>query len=188
MNIKPLILVVLSLVLSACSSAPSSVILAPQVNNPTSSVYMNKQASLVVSDLRTQNHLIQILKTGKAAELLSPANDITATVNQSLSQQWTSQGLNIGSDSAINITVFIDAALVSVQQETVKYTAQSEIRLRVQIQKDDKTLTNHFKSKGQSNGPLSADIAVLERDFNQLFGRVIEEVMANQEIQNFIKE
>lgn len=188
MKIKTLISLGFVTLLAACSNTPSSVIIAPQINTVSSSNYTDLQATLTVNDLRTQSHIIQILKTDDAAKLLSPANNIATTLNQSLSEQWKKQGLLIGGAGAIEITVFVDAALVSVQQETVKYKAQSDIRLRVQIRKGDKTLTNHFKSSGNSNGPLFADIAVLERDFNQQLGQVIEELMANQDMQTFIKE
>jgi uncharacterized lipoprotein len=188
MKIRTLTTLIFTAFLAACSSAPTSVIIAPQVNVVSPVIYIDRQATLTVNDLRTQNHVIQILKADQAAELLSPANDVAATLNQSLSEQWKKQGLTLVGSGAIEVTVFIDAALVSVQQETVKYTAQSEIRLRVQIQKGEKTLTNHFKSNGNSNGPLYADVAVLERDFNQQLGKVIEELMANKDMQSFIKE
>lgn len=187
MTLKPFIPLLFSTLLMACGTTPSSVIIAPQVNTASSVIYDSQNVSLVVTDLRTNNHIIQVLKSDEAATLYSPASNMAQTLSNSLSEQYKKQGLNIDAVSATDITIFIDAALVSVQQETIKYTANSEIRLRVQVKKNDKTLTNHFNSKGSSNGPLFADIAVLERDFNQQLGKVIEEVLLNKDIQAFIK-
>ncbi|WP_286265216.1 YajG family lipoprotein [Thalassotalea atypica] len=182
-SIAPLFL---SAVLIACGSTPSSIIIAPQVYAPIQSLYHNQSVQLSITDLRRQHHVIQVLKKDQAAKLYSPANDLASILNQSLTTEWKNQGLAVNDFANITMNVYIDAALVSVQQETVKYQANSEIRLRIEINKAEKTLTNHFKSKGSSNGPLFADVAVLERDFNQQLGKVIAEILSNNDIQHFI--
>lgn len=186
MNLKSITPFLLSTLLVACGSTPSSVIIAPQFYTPTQNVYQNQAVQLNITDLRRQHHVIQILKNEEAAKLYSPANDLASTLNNSLTTEWQKQGLAVDEFANITLAVYVDAALVSVQQETIKYQANSEIRLRVEIKKGEKTLTNHFKSKGASNGPLFADVAVLERDFNQQLGKVITEILSNDEIQQFI--
>ena len=58
---------------------------------------------------------------------------------------------------------------------------------RVVINNGSGTLTKSFKITGKSNGPLKADIAVLERDFNQQLAKLLTQIVQNQEIQKFIK-
>lgn len=172
--------------LGACSHSPSSVIIAPQVQSVPSNTYAQQQASIKITDMRIKNHIVQILKPDQAAKLYSPANDISLTLNKTLSEQFKSQGLSITPSGQAQINVYVDAAIVSVQQETLKYKASSEVRLRVEIKKGTEILTTDFKSKGGSNGPFKADIAVLERDFNQQLGKVIAEITQNPDIIGFI--
>lgn len=186
MKIKPLITLASLCLLSACSNTPSSVIIAPQVYSVPSTNYAQQQASLTITDMRIKNHIIQILQPDQAAKLFSPANDISQSLTSAVSQQFKGQGLSISPASPSQIKVYIDAAIVSVQQETLKYKASSEIRLRVEVKKGNETLTTDFKSKGNSNGPFKADVAVLERDFNQQLGKLITEITQNPDIIGFI--
>ena len=188
--------------LAACSTKPSQVIVAPQVSQSAAPTYAGQQISLDVVDLRTSNHLIQILRKDKPAELFSPAQSLPDALNASLSQYLTAQGLamqganTLGSHvqgshvlaNAAAMTVSIEKALVSVQQSLVKYQASSEIRLLITVNKGDKTYSQVLTSKGKSNGPITADVAVLERDLNQQLGKVISDLANNPELIAFIQE
>jgi len=77
--------------------------------------------------------------------------------------------------------------LISVQQEMVKYQVNNELVIRVKVNNGTQTLSNTFKVRGTSEGPLNADIAVLERDFNQQLAQLLTQVISNAEIQHFIK-
>lgn len=177
---------ILALALTACTSSTKPLIVAPQLPTNVNAVYQGQGVTVNIQDLRRQQHIVQVLKQGDAAKLHSAANDVSATIANTLKNSWVQQGLTIDGGQ-VHINIFLDAALVSVQQQTMKYTASSEIRLRVEVQKHDSTQTTNFKSTGNSNGPLYADIAVLERDFNQQLGKVISDILNNQDIQNFIR-
>ncbi len=185
---KKITLLIFTLMLSACSNKPSSIIIAPQINAKASILYTGRSAVVEVSDMRTQQHIVQILRANKAAELISPAQQLAPVFNQAISQQWRNQGLQVNNAGNIKIHVYIDNALVSVQQETMKYQVNSNIRLRVSVAQNNQIQTTHFNSRGTSEGPLSADVAVLERDFNQQLGKIISEVIANPDIQAFIQQ
>ena len=94
-------------------------------------------------------------------------------------------GINTQANNAIEI--IIDNALVSVQQEMMKYQVNNQLIIRVKVNNGAQTLSNTFKVRGTSEGPLSADIAVLERDFNQQLAQLLAQVINNAEIQHFIK-
>jgi uncharacterized lipoprotein len=165
---------------------PSHVILAPQISASPATIYSGQAINLTVQDLRTGNHIIQILKAGKAATLFSPNQPLTNMLSQSLTSYYAQQGLNT-SGGTISIDITINRALVSVVQELMKYQANTDIQVSVSVTKGDKTLTNTINSRGASNGPLQADIAVLERDLNQQLGKVISDIISNADIIAFIK-
>ena len=177
----------LLVLLSACASSSRQVVLAPQISHAPQTIYSGQNIYINVKDLRTNNHLVQVLRKDKAAELYSPAQALNDVLQQQLTGYLTRQGLNAQSGNT-TMTVAIEKALVSVQQSLMKYQAHSEIRLSVNITKGDKTLTNVITSKGNSNGPLTADLAVLERDLNQQLGKVISDLANNAELIAFIKD
>ena len=186
MKINTLLFIVLAM-LAGCSNQSEQIIVAPQLVATNQLSYQQMPAQLTVQDMRTKQHLVQILATDKAAILHSSANNITQVIEKNLAKQWQQQGLKITANAATQITVFIDAALVSVNQQTLKYTANNELRIRVQIAKNNQTQTTHFKTTGSSNGPLRPDIAVLERDFNQQLGTILTNILTNADVQNFLR-
>lgn len=176
----------LALTLSGCASHPSHVIVSPDMTIASAIYHNNKQAQLDVIDMRTANHIIQILHEDDAATLLSAQERLEDTIEHSLNQHWKKQGLNIQPNGKNSISVAIEKSLISVTQETFKYQSQTEIVLKVTINNGEKTLTSTFKNSGDSNGPLKADIAVLERNFNQRLTSVLQQILANKEISSFL--
>ena len=58
--------------------------------------------------------------------------------------------------------------------------------MTVKIAKGNKVLTSKFKNTGSSDGALSVDIAVLERDFNYNYASVLENIIRSKDIQAFL--
>jgi len=177
--------------LSACTNTPTHIIVAPQLINTTPYTYKldsnKKQLNFVVIDNRVASHVVQILRANQAAQLFSSQKHLKNTVSTTLRQAFKTQGLvlsiNSNTEADMNkLTVYIDAALISVQQEALKYKANNEIILRAVVSNKAQTLTKTFTTKGNSNGPLSADLAVLERDFNQQLGKLLVRILNNTEL------
>ncbi len=177
----------LVLSLCACAQLPKQVIIAPEIIGTPTISYNNKQAQLNVMDMRTANHVVQILREGKAATLLTPHEKLTDTIKNNLTKHWEKQGLAIPNSATNTINITIEKAVISIIQETMKYKAQTEIQLTVVINNGDETLTSTFKNNGNSNGPLNADIAVVERNFNQRLAQLLQQILANEKIANFLK-
>ncbi|WP_281559647.1 YajG family lipoprotein [Thalassomonas sp. RHCl1] len=175
------------LLLGGCSQTPSHLIVAPEVMAANSGKYANKQAQLQVLDMRTGNHIVQISRPEKAAQLFSSQAPLKDIVAQSLTTQLNKQGMAMGPVATNAIEVSIDQALIKVDQQLMQYQVKSEIVLTVKVDNGISTLTNTFRNRGSSHGPLKADIAVLERDFNQQLALLLAQVIDNQEIQQFIR-
>ncbi|WDD98144.1 YajG family lipoprotein [Thalassomonas actiniarum] len=175
------------LLLGGCSQTPSHLIVAPEVMAANSGKYANKQAQLQVLDMRTGNHIVQISRPEKAAQLFSSQAPLKDIVAQSLTAQLNKQGMAMGPVGTNAIEISIDQALIKVDQQLMQYQVKSEIVLTVKIDNGISTLTNTFRNRGSSHGPLKADIAVLERDFNQQLALLLAQVIDNTEIQQFIR-
>ncbi len=176
----------LAATLSACSSAPTHLIVAPDLQVAASNLYADKSAQLKVTDMRTSNHIVQILKPGEAATILSSSERLEKIIENTLQDNWQKQGLAFSSLANNQIDISIEKAIISVEQATMSYNTQSEIILQVRINNGSQTLTNTFKSRANSEGALKADIAVLERDFNQNLNTLLQQVMQSKDIKAFL--
>jgi uncharacterized lipoprotein len=167
------------------------VVIAPDLSITNSasnqSNYQNKQASLTVTDMRTAQHVVQILKKDEAADVYSSQQPLNQIIEQTLTAEFKKQGLEINAQAGNIIEIIIDNGLISVQQEMIKYKVNNELVIRVTVNNGAQTLSNTFKVRGTSEGPLKADIAVLERDFSQQLTQLLSQVITNSEIQRFIK-
>ena len=179
-------IITLTTLLFACSSGVKHVIVNPELLTSSSNAYQQKQAQISFTDLRRANHIVQILRANAAAELYSPQQPLIDIIKTSLSAGLKKNGLQLQPLAANQIEVIVDNALISVQQELVKYQAHNAISVRVIANNGQKTLTKTFKISGNSNGPFSADIAVLERDFNQQLAKLLTQITNNKELQAFL--
>jgi uncharacterized lipoprotein len=188
---KTLATTTLLVLLTACANKPTYVVVAPDLSITNSgssqSAYLNKQASLTITDIRSAQHVVQILRKNEAAEVYSSQQPLNIIVEQTLTSEFKKQGLEIHSQANNDIEIIIDNGLISVQQEMLKYQANNELVIRVKINNGSQTLSNTFKVRGTSEGPLNADIAVLERDFNQQLAKLLTQIINNAEIKRFIK-
>jgi uncharacterized lipoprotein len=178
---------IMTFVLGGCASAPSHLIIAPEIMSTSVSQHANQQASLNVVDMRTAIHVVQILREGEAATLFSAQKRLEDIIKSSLSKHWKQQGLAIQATAINSINIAIEKAVISVTQETLSYEVQTEIVLKVSINNGIQTLTSTFNNRGNSKGPFKADIAVLERNFNQRLANLLQQILANDKINNFLK-
>ncbi len=178
---------ILALGLSGCASIPGHIIVAPDIMVTPVISHHNKQAQFDVVDMRTASHIVQIMREGDASTLVSTQEKLESTIRNSLSKHWKKQDLIINNGAINTINILIEKAIINVTQETMKYRAQTEIVLKVTINNGSQTLTNTFSNSGNSNGPLRADMAVLERNFNQRLANLLQQILVNEKINDFLK-
>ena len=186
-TIKITTLIFTLLALTSCASAPKYIVIFPEITTKATNVYQGQSISLQVIDRRSANHIVQILKENQAATLVSSQQVLTAIIDKTLRPQLISQGLTFAPQAENNFEVIIDAALISVQQELLKYQAKNVITLTAKISNAEQTLNKRFTIKGNSNGPLTADTAVLARDFNQQLAKLLSQLINDNEIKEFIR-
>lgn len=172
--------------LASCTNMPTHLIVAPQVNLPHSNQFSGKTAQLNVIDMRTSPHIIQILEDGEAAIILSSEQRIESIIQEVLSSQWQRQGLQVSEQANNQMTFTIEKAIISVDQQNVNYTTQTEILIKATIDNGKQTLTSNFKTRAHNEGPLHADVAALEHEFNQHLSILLQQVLSSKDIQAFL--
>ena len=184
--ISSILTLMLVLIITGCSTAPTHLILAPEITKVPNYSYVDTQATLNVIDMRTSNHVVQILKEGKAANILSSRQRLDKLITNVLTDAWKKQGVQFSQLSSTKINISIDKAVTSVTQKTMTYSTQSEIIITLKIITTQQTLTNTFKSRGNSEGVLTADIAVLEWDFNQSLNSLLTQIINSEDVKSFL--
>jgi len=184
--LKLLIPALLLINIAGCNTTPSHVIVAPQVYLSPSNQLLYKQAHLNVVDMRTSNHIVQILKKDTAATIISAERRLEDIVQDILIKQWQQQGMSFTYSAENTINVTIEKAIISVDQESVSYTTQSEIIIKITIDNKKQTLTSSFKNRAHSEGALQADITVLEGEFNQHLTTLLKQILTSKDIKSFL--
>jgi len=178
---------IFSFILGGCTSTPSHLIIAPEIMTSSVIQHVDQQAVLQVVDMRTANHIVQILRKDEAATLFSAQERLEDIIKNSLNKHWKIKGLTIQGSADNTINIAIEKAIISVTQEIMSYQVQTEIVLKVTINNSEQTLTSTFKNSGNSKGPFQADVAVFERNFNQRLANLLQQILANEKINNFLK-
>jgi uncharacterized lipoprotein len=186
-KIKHIIFTFLVVNILGCShSLPSHLIVEPNVMVSPSNQLAYKEAQLSVIDMRTSPHIIQILEKNKAALILSSLERIEDISQNVFIKQWQQQGLTFTPLAQNKMTITIEKAIVSVDQQSVSYSAQTEIVITATVDNGKQVLTNTFKNRGYKEGNLNANIQVLEQDFNQQLGSVLKEILTSKDINTFL--
>ncbi len=180
------IILLMTIALTSCASAPKHIVISPEIIMNVTRNYQGQAINLRLIDRRSASHIVQILEEKQAATLVSSQQILTKIIDNALRPQLIKQGLTLTPQAENNFDVIIDTALINVQQDFLKYQANSVIILIAKISNKKQTLTKTFTLKGNSNGPLTADNAVLARDFNQDLAKIISQLINNKEIKGFI--
>lgn len=176
---KYLICTILLLLLSGCSQTPSQFVLAPSQQINETSANNNTFYPLTIEDLRAAQHLIQIHKKGDPIKVLASNQNIKQVLKNDLIKRLNAHKATFhGASYQLNIKEM----LITVDQHSLKYESNSRIQLQIIITNDNNTLTKNFKRNGNSYGPLTADLAVLERDFNLLLGQMLDDIVQDAEL------
>jgi len=141
---------------------------------------------LQVIDNRRERHVLLLTGSNDQQNLINASQQPQTLINESLKQQLNQQGYNLSPTAKNNMTVNIEQMLISLTQHSLKYTSTSTIVLIVDINNGKQTLSKTFKTAGQSHGVLTADIAVLERIFNQELTDLLIKITQDPQVQDYL--
>ena len=177
----------LLVLLSACSSNVKHLVIAPEVFTSANTSLTAKSVNISTNDLRPGQHLLQILKKDQAAEIINSQAALAQIVANTLTSAYKSSGAQVSPAGKNVLNITINNALINVNQTLLNYTASNMIVLSISIDNGEKTLTKRYRSSGKNEGPLKADIAVLERDFNQQLSKLIYNIVNDPQLIEFMR-
>ncbi len=182
----------ISVLLSSCSSSQQNLIIMPDavllssISNQTNNL-QHKSISLNVNDLRTNKHVVQIVKKDKPAQFINSETSLQVLIESTLNDEFKKKSAQINTIAPNQLTVNITNAVINVKQSLVKYDAKLTLEVTVSLFNGDKTLTKNYRRSSHNYGPLTADLAVLSRDFNQQLGKLLNSLVTDNELISLIK-
>lgn len=181
-----LIILSFTLLLGACAKPPTSIVLAPNFVPAIQPQISRGVVDLQIIDQRNYRHVLQLSGKGAETNLINASQQPKLLVSEALTQQLKQQGYSFSPTAKHMMTVNIEQMLISLSQHSFKYTSKSNIVLSVQITNGTATLNKKFTATGQSHGPLTADIAVLERQFNQQLSNLVVEIAQDPQVTQYL--
>lgn len=180
------LLLLSTLLLSACSSTPSSLKLAPQLNeNITIKPIKSKHNwRLTSKDLRTARYLIAISSGDKVASLVNESTSTRLTIEKLLQGQWAKQGYQF-TDKKSNshkIEVQLIKLLAEVEQGTLSHETEINVIIKIQLDSDKHIFSKTFRAHYEAKAPLSANIDSLATQLNTQLSQILDQVLQDPEL------
>lgn len=183
---KYTIVLLLIIICSGCSSTAPSHFTVDTTSQLPANILTNHAVNINVTDLRVRQDILQLENDGKFTYIPSQV-PTTTFIKQGLTASFNQQlGRNYQSNSNNSIHVNVEKMAVKLNQETFAYDTKSLIVLAVTINNGNKTLNKTFKRQGTSHGPLKADIAVLEQNFNQLLTLLFNDISKDSQVIDYL--
>lgn len=177
--IKSVLIGATALLISACQSAPNPLIVQPAISANSSEL----PVALSVTDTRAQNYLLRIKLSDDQAQFASSAPMLETAIYDALAEK-----LNVVNSASKQVNVAIRQAIIRVEQGSVKHQAEHEISLLLTAQKDGATYTRDFNAKASSEGAFRADPAKLEEKFSELLGKLLDDMLRDPKLIDFMAE
>jgi len=125
MKLRLLLTLGLMSMISACSTAPKYVVVSPELIGYSKGVYFDNKIQLNVSDQRSSNYIVQIIKDDEPAKLLSSQSSLTSIIKETISPVFRQQGLGIDTFSNVQVDIIIDTTKFSKLQSPKYHSAKS---------------------------------------------------------------
>lgn len=176
-----------TVLLTACAANINHLVVTPDILISANNLQSIPSLNISTNDLRTAQHVLQIIKEGEGAKLLTSQSSLAGIIDTSVKSAFKKAGAQLTPMANNSVTININNALINVNQSMMKYTANNVIALSVVINNGTETLTKSYKTSGKSNGPLQADIAVLERDFTQQLSKLLANIVTDPQLIEFMR-
>ncbi|MEI6897932.1 MAG: YajG family lipoprotein [Psychromonas sp.] len=204
MSLTAPLLLLSILLLSACSSTPSTVQLSPQLTptNMTQQVKGDHSWLLSSQDMRTERYLIAISSGNDVATLINESSSSRAIIEKTLQTHWLKQGLtfsnrststsNNGSANSDNSTsrntesYHIDIQLIKllaqVEQSAINHESDINVIIKIQLRSDTRTFSKTFRSHYQEKALFSANTVTLAEQLNTQLSQLLDQIVQDPEL------
>ncbi|TCI05227.1 hypothetical protein EZV61_04510 [Corallincola luteus] len=187
LSLKALLFAFCGVFIAGCSSQYSPIIISPPVIF-ADDVWPDAQPiALKVEDMRPAQYLAKIQGSGEKVTLVPGNNSLSEVVNVRVAAAFNEHGIDVNPLSPIEFNIELHSALVDVTKPGhFDYDIDTHIKIEVNIKKSTGQFTKLFRGKRQTIIAIKPDTAKLEEELNALLGKVLNELVNDGEIHQFI--
>jgi len=178
-----------TLLLSACTTMPTSLTITPQLNDDTAVNKIDSDQSWTLSsnDVRTARYLIAISSGEDVATLINESASSRLLIESSLRNHWLKQGVqftnkNSESHEKYEIKIQLIKLLAEVEQAAFSHESDINVVLKVQLSSDKTTFSKTFRSHYEQKSPFSVDIEALTTQLNTQLSQLLDQVVQDPEV------
>lgn len=187
---KPLILAS-ALLLSACATSSSS--LPPLALTATPTVitqpWAHNKTITLTSENKAPYHYIAAIDSGtENVQIIQPAQPIVKTLRHALAKQLTSQGFTLRSDTSSTMNLIVEKALVTVKQDLIKFTMNSELQLELTVNTPKGQFIKRYSGHSTRKDALTASQHNIAMSMDKLMDSVLNEIANDRELNHYLME
>lgn len=188
--IKKYVVLVSTLVLSACATTPPAPVALMPTAVFTSQPWANNKALNLTCVDQAPNSYIAVIDNGSTenVQVIQPQQPISLTLRQALVQQLTGQGFNIADNATSTMAVKVEKALVTVEQGLVKYDMHSELQLQLTVSTPNGQFSKRYTGRSSREDALTASNKEIATSMNKLMNSVLHEIANDSELNKYLKE
>ncbi|MCL4409534.1 MAG: YajG family lipoprotein [Gammaproteobacteria bacterium] len=173
------------LLLAGCATSPQmpetvQINLPLRLSSPTQHLPL---IQLQVQDQRGQSHVLRVEHHQDHAEFATTNVPLATLISEELSKHW-----RISSQSPLQLTLYIEDALIRVRYINQEYQSSQTIRLRLQGQHRNNTITRRYQTVITGAPLRAADYERWQRSFNQGLTDTIQQLLDDPELQQWLRQ
>ncbi|MDO6705272.1 YajG family lipoprotein [Photobacterium sp. 1_MG-2023] len=186
---RPLLLALSMLALTACT-APTDMQLSLQPTPALSSQASMQGLNLNLEsrDLRTAQFVAVIDNGDKNVHPLHATENLRLTLQNALTRQLESQGVQVGPESQSTMRMDILEAIVNVKQSAFSHTLNSKLQLQLVLTTPNGKFIKRYAGKSSREGAMNASPEAMELAMNGLMDAVLRDIQGDAELSSYMEE
>lgn len=178
------ILIISTVLLTACSSTPASIQLSPKLSVAQTAQPLQSKSgwSIGSQDQRIAHYLIEISSGDDAATLINESQSSRLIIENNLRKQWLKEGLTYQADSPSKIEIQLIKLLTKVEQKNLTYENQSKIVINIKLRTENKIFSKTFTSRFTEEGIFTPEIKKLNTQLNTQLSQLLNEIIKDPEL------
>ncbi len=176
-----------ALILGGCASHPQSLILAPTEPMPTLTAAHSSSVALTSTDHRTDTFLVRIQEGDGPAQLINASSNPRALLESGLRDGLSRQGYAMSGQGQVRMALTLEELRVDVDQSAMRHAANSRATATLVVEQDNRQLVKRYQARGELTGVLKVESAVLEREVNDRLNQLLNAMLNDPELHQFIQ-
>ncbi len=170
--------------LIGCQSTPQNIILLPNYTVSHAAAF-SVPATLTVLDKRNTNTTVTVNYADRQEAL--PSKQLVPNLTQSFSDAFTRRGSIITAQANHQIEIVLHQLHTGIEQQLHKHASSGTVDIELKMSHAGQTFSKHYTGNHNAEGPFSYDKAKVESQMNRLLENIIDRMMLDPEVIQFLQ-